>query len=64
MVIESEVFGRSVGEIDVPVVVKYGDSWLCREQKYLRFILAGKAAQAWQWRWVMVPGIGGLLRLG
>ena len=30
----------------------------------MRFILAGKAAQDWRNRWVMVPGIGGLLRLG
>jgi hypothetical protein len=25
----------------------------------LNFIWAVKAAQDWQWRWMMVPGIGG-----
>ena len=58
MAIEGEVFGRSVEEISVSVVVKYGDAWLCCEWRYLRFILAGKAAQCLRWRWEMVPGIG------
>ena len=39
MAIGSEVFGRSVGEIGVSVVVKYEDGWLCYGLNYLRFIL-------------------------
>jgi hypothetical protein len=58
MAMGSEVFGRCVGGIDVSVVVKCGDAWLCCEQKYLRFILASKAAQYLRWKREMVPGIG------
>ena len=59
MAIGSEVFGSCVGEIDVSVEIENSDVWLCCGWKYLVFILAGKAAQDWQWRWTMVPGIGG-----
>ena len=59
MVIEGEVTGSGVGEIDVSVEVENSEVWLCCGWKYMRFVLAGKAAQDWQWRWVMVPGIGG-----
>ena len=59
MAIESEVFGRCVEEIKVSVEVEYDGRWLCCGWKYLRFILAGKAAQDWCRRVVMVPGIGG-----
>jgi hypothetical protein len=34
MAIGSEVFGSCVGKIDVSVVVKYGDAWLCCEWRY------------------------------
>ena len=57
--IGSEVFGRYVGEIDVSVVLKNGDGWLCFGLNYLGFIVAGKAAKDWCRRVVMVPGIGG-----
>jgi hypothetical protein len=59
MGIVSEVFGRCVEEIDVYVEVECGDVWLCCGWKYLRFIWEGRAAQDRQWRWEMVPGIGG-----
>jgi hypothetical protein len=62
MTIESEGFGRSVGEIDVSVVVNYGDAWLCCGWKYMGFVLAGKAPQDWLQRWVRVPGIGSAFR--
>ena len=58
------VFGSDIEEIDVLAVVRYGDTWLCCKQIYLRFILAGKAIQDWQQRQEMVPGIGDLLRPG
>jgi hypothetical protein len=45
MAIRSEVFGSCVGEIDVSVEIKNVLVWLCCGFKYLRFILAGKAAQ-------------------
>ena len=45
MAIESEVFGRCVGGIDVSVEVEYGDDWLCCWWKYLRIIWAVKAVQ-------------------
>ena len=64
MAIGGEAFGSCVGEIDVLVEIVNRGIWLCCEWSSFRFIWAGKAAQAWQWRWVMVPGIGGLLRLG
>ncbi len=38
--------------------MEYEGEWLCCGCKYLRFILAGKAAQNSRYRWVMVPGIG------
>ena len=63
MVIESEVFGSSVGEIVVSVEIENRDIWLCCGWKYLRFILVGKAAQDWRWRQAMVPGIGSRLGL-
>ena len=59
MAVVSEVFGSCVGEIDVSVVVKCGGTCLCCEQKYLRFILASKAAQYLRWKRAMVSGIGG-----
>ena len=62
MAIKSEVFGSCVEEIGVSVEVKNGDILLCCEWKYLRFILGGKAAQDWRYRWVMVSGIGGRFR--
>ena len=58
MVIESEVFGSSVGEIVVSVEIENRDIWLCCGWKYLRFILAGKASQFLRWWWATVPGIG------
>ena len=58
MVIESEVFGSSVGEIVVSVEIENRDIWLCCGWKYLRFILAGKVAQCLRWRWEVVPVIG------
>ena len=58
MAIESEVFGRCVGGIDVSVEVEYGDDWLCCGWKYLRLFLGVKVAQDGRRRWVMVPGIG------
>ena len=63
MAIGSEVFGSCVGEINVSVEVENSEVWLCCGLKYLRFILVGKVAQNLRWRWEMVPGIGGLLRL-
>ena len=62
MAIESEVFGSYVGEINVSVEIVNRGVWLCCGWNYLRFILAGKAAQDWRWRWVVVPGIGGHFR--
>ena len=61
MAIENAVFGSCGGEIDVSDVVKCGDAWLRCEQKYLRFILASKAAQYLRLMWEMVPGIEGYL---
>jgi hypothetical protein len=58
MVIGGVEFGSCVEEIDVYVVVEYGGFWLCCWRKYLSFIWEAKAAQDWQWRWEMVPGIG------
>ena len=63
MAIRSEVFGSCVGEIDVSVEIENRDAWLCCGWNYLGFILVGKAAKDWCRRVVMVPGIGGLLRL-
>ncbi len=48
MAIESEVFGRCVGEIDVSVEVENSEPWLCCGWKYLRFIWEAKAAQDWR----------------
>ena len=64
MAIESEVFGSCLKEIDVSVEIENRGGWLCCGWKYLRFIWRGKAAQDWRNRWVVVPGIGGLFRLG
>ena len=61
MAIESEVFGSCVGEINVSVEVENRGGWLCCGWKYLRFVLAGKVAQVWRNRWVVVPGIEGNL---
>ena len=58
MAIGSEVFGSSVGEINVSVEKKNRCDRLCCGLKYLRFILVGKVAQNLRWRWEMVPGIG------
>ena len=63
MVIGSEVFGSCVGEINVSVTLKNGDGWICCGWNYLGFILVGKAAKDWCRRVVIVPGIGGLLRV-
>ena len=58
MAIRSEVFGSCVGEIDVSVEVENRGVWHCCGWEYLRFILAGKAAQNRRWRWEIAPGIG------
>ena len=42
MVIESEVFGSSVGEIVVSVEIENRDIWLCCGWKYLRIIFGGE----------------------
>ena len=44
MVIESEVFGSSVGEIVVSVEIENRDIWLCCGWKYLRIIFGGESA--------------------
>ena len=59
MVIEGEVTGSCVGEINVLVEVENSVVWLSCGWNYLGFILAGKAAKDWCRRVVMVPGIGG-----
>ena len=43
MAIESEVFGRCVGEIDVSVEIENSDVWLCCGWKYLRIIFGDKS---------------------
>ena len=43
MAIESEVFGRCVGEINVLVEIGNRYAWLCCEWGYLRFIWGGKS---------------------
>ena len=60
--IETKYLVVASGEINVSVELKNGDGWLCCVWKYLRFILAGKAAQYLQWRWEMMPGIGSAFR--
>jgi hypothetical protein len=62
--IKSEVFGSWDGEVDISVGMENRSAWLCCGWKYQRFILAGKVPQYLQWKWAMVPGMGGLLRLG
>jgi hypothetical protein len=57
MTIVSEVFGSSVGEVDVLVGMENRGAWLCCRWKYLRFTLVGNAAQDCRWRRKMVPGI-------
>jgi hypothetical protein len=59
MAIGSEVFGSCVGEVNISVEIENSGFWHCCEQKYLRFILASKAAQYLRWKREMVPGIGG-----
>ena len=59
MAIENEVFGSSVGEINVSVEAENSEAWVCCGWNCLGFILAGKAAKDCRWRWEMVPGIGG-----
>ena len=63
MAIGSEVFGRCVGEIYVLVEIENRGVWLCCGLIYLSLFGAGNAAQYLRWRWEMVPGIGGILRL-
>jgi hypothetical protein len=63
MAIESEVFGCRVGEIDVSVEIENRGGWICCGWNYLGFILAGKVAQYLRWKWKMVAGIGGSMRL-
>jgi hypothetical protein len=63
LAIRSEVFGSCVEEIDVSVGMDYRGVWLCCGWKYLTFVLVRKVLQDLLWRWEMVPGIGGLLRL-
>jgi hypothetical protein len=41
----SELFGSYVGEINVSVEIENRGVWHCCGWEYLRFILAGKAAQ-------------------
>ena len=62
MLTGSEVFGSYVEEIDLSVGIGNRGVWLCCGLKYMRFILAGKAAQYLEWWWAMVPGIGRLFR--
>ena len=62
MVIEGEVTGSCVEEIDVSVEIKNVVVWLCCGWNYLGFMLVGKAAKDWCRRVVMVPGIGGHFR--
>ena len=59
MAIGCEVFGSCDWEIDVSVEIGNRGVWLCFRGIYLGFNLAGKGAQDWRNRWVMVPGIGG-----
>ena len=61
--IESEVFGSCVGKLDVSVGMENRVDWLCCGLIYLSLFGAGNAAQYLRWRWEMVPGIGGILRL-
>ena len=56
----SQGFGSSAEGIFVSVEVEYRGGLLFCGWTYLRFIWAGRAAQDWQWRWAMVPGIGWL----
>ena len=63
MAIGSEFFGKYVEEMNVTVEHKNGDGWLCCVWKYVSLFWGGRVAQDWRNRWVMVPGIGGLLRL-
>ena len=56
-----EVFGSCVGEIDVLAGMENSGFWFCCGWKYLRFILASKAAQYLGLMWEMVPGIEGYL---
>jgi hypothetical protein len=58
MAIVSEVFGSSVGEVDVSVGMENRGAWLCCRWKYLRFISAGNVPQYLRWRRKMVPDIG------
>jgi hypothetical protein len=51
MVTESEVFGSSVGEIDVSVEIENRGVWLCCGWNYLGFI--------WQEKRLRIDGIGG-----
>ena len=62
MAIGSEVFGSYDEEIDVSVKLKNGVAWIRCGWNYLGFVLAGKAAQDWRNRWVVVPGIGSAFR--
>jgi hypothetical protein len=58
MAIGGEVFGSCVREIFVSLEFKSAGILLCCEWNYLGFILAGKAAYDYRWRWAIVPGIG------
>ena len=63
MATESEVFGSCVVEVNVSVVIENREGWVFFRWNYLGFILEGKVSQDWLLSVVMVPGIGGLLRL-
>ena len=60
MATRSGVFGRCVGKIDVLLEGWDSESELYYGLKYLRLILAEKAAQYLRWWWTMVPGIEGV----
>ena len=47
MAIGSDVFGSCVEGINVSVGMENSEVWLCFGWKYMRFILAGNAAQDW-----------------
>jgi len=51
----SELFGRSVGDINVSVEIANRGAWLYFGLIYLRLILACKLPEDWQRRRKMVP---------
>jgi hypothetical protein len=60
----SEVFGSCYREIDASVeLMCAGGAGFAVGWKYLKLMLAGEAAYAWQQSWGMVQGIGSRLWL-